>query len=69
MANYGRASSDRRYPSKADIQRVVAAATASGLRVGSIEVAADGTIRLSESQGDTRKLMSDFDRLDAEGRL
>lgn len=59
---------NRTYPRKSEIERTVAAAKACGIDVSSVEVARDGTIKVSEARTD-RPPSNEFDRLDAQGRL
>lgn len=61
--------SARAYPRKVEIVRAVAAAKACGVDVASVEVAPDGTIKVSEARGAVNQPLSDFDRWDAAGRL
>lgn len=59
-----------RYPRRAEIERVVAAARASGLEIGAVRVGPDGTICVSET--DLHSSLSpstEFDRWEADGRL
>ena len=46
----------------------MAAAKACGIDVSSVEVAPDGTIKVSETRADN-PAFNEFDRLDAQGRL
>lgn len=59
----------RNYPRTSEIQRAVAAAQACGVNVASVEVAPDGTIRVSEAAEHQSQHLSEFDRWDAAGRL
>jgi len=59
----------RGYPRKIEIERTVAAAKACGVDVASVEVAPDGTIRVSETRAASHQQLSEFDRWDAAGRL
>ena len=59
----------RVYPRKAEIERTVAAAKSCGVDVTAIEVSRDGTIRVSDDRRASSTASSEFDRLDAEGRL
>jgi hypothetical protein len=54
--------STSRYPRKAEIERTVAAAKASGLDVAGIEVTPDGTIRVLEARAMAAPVVTDFDR-------
>jgi hypothetical protein len=59
----------QRYPRKLEIERVVSAARASGVDVAEVEVGPDGTIRVIEARSMSPAPASEFDRLEAEGRL
>ena len=59
----------RSYPRKAEITRAVEAAKACGVPIDSIEVSPNGTIKISRGARTTNRQDSEFDRLDAEGRL
>jgi hypothetical protein len=65
----GNFSLRRTYPRKIEIERAVAAAKACGVDVASVEVAPDGTIKVSEARGAVSQSLSEFDRWDAAGRL
>lgn len=58
-----------RYPRKVDIERVVSAVRASGVDVGEVEVAPDGTIKVVEARGCSTQPESEFERWEASGRL
>ena len=58
-----------RYPRKVEIERVVSAIRASGVDVGEVEVAPDGTIKVIEARNCSRGSETDFDRWEAWGRL
>lgn len=58
-----------RYPSKAAIDKTIAAARAAGLDIAGIEVGRDGTIRLVEARAIPKKNMDEFERLEAQGLL
>lgn len=60
---------NRSYPRKAEIERTVAAAKACGVKVASIEVAPDGSIKVSEAKAAAAQPPSEFDRWDGAGRL
>jgi hypothetical protein len=62
-------SNEQRYPRKLEIERVVSAIRASGVDVGGVEVAPDGTIKVTEARSCSSKPQSEFDRWEAEGRL
>lgn len=51
-----------RYPRKAEIERVVAAARACGLDVSGFEVSPDGTIRIMEAREMPDTPKSDFEK-------
>ncbi|MBX9859351.1 MAG: hypothetical protein K2Y20_07135 [Sphingomonas sp.] len=57
------------YPSAAELQRVIAAARASGLDVASIAVSREGEIRLSEARAQREPWRDDFERLEAAGLI
>lgn len=62
----------RRYPRKADVARAVQAARHNGITVRSLELRADGTIRLSDAADAERRAegdRSEFDIWNEEGRL
>jgi len=58
-----------RYPSKAAIDRTIAAARGAGLDIAGIEVGPDGSIRLVEARAVPKKNMDEFERLEAQGLL
>ena len=58
-----------RYPSKAAIDKTIAAARAAGLDIAGIEVGRDGTIRLFEARAIPKNNMAEFERLEAQGLL
>jgi len=58
-----------RYPRKVEIERVVSAIRASGVDVGEVEVAPDGTIKVIEARSCSRQPETEFDRWEASGRL
>lgn len=51
-----------RYPSKAAIERAVAAAKACGLDVAGLEVSPDGCIKIMEARAVPNKPANDFER-------
>lgn len=59
----------RSYPRKADISRAVEAARANGIRVSSVTVNPDGSIKLSAVEDSAGRNETLFDALDKEGRL
>jgi hypothetical protein len=58
-----------KYPRKGEIERVVKAIRASGVDVGGVEVAPDGTIKVTEARNCSPRPESEFDRWEASGRL
>jgi len=59
-----------RYPRRAEIERVVAAVRASGVEIGAVSVAPDGTICVSETDlHSSSSSLTEFDRWEAGGRL
>jgi hypothetical protein len=60
---------NQRYPRKVEIERIVSAVRASGVDVAEVHVCPDGTVRVTEARGASHLPESDFDRLEAEGRL
>lgn len=59
----------RSYPRKADISRAVEAARANGIRVSSVTVNPDGSIKLSAVDDAPAQSETLFDAWDKEGRL
>jgi len=51
-----------RYPRKAQIERLVAAAKACGIDVAGFEVSPDGTVRILEARAVAPPPATDFDR-------
>lgn len=58
-----------RYPRRAEITRLVQAARATGVNVGSIDVRPDGSIRINTDSGAIERPDTEFDRWDKAGRL
>ena len=58
-----------RYPRKVEIERVVTAIRASGVDVGEVEVAPDGTIKVIDARSCSPQPQSEFDQWEASGRL
>ena len=59
----------RRYPPKAVIDRAVEAVRANGIRVASVTLNPDGSIKLSASDDRHDQTTTLFDALEKEGRL
>ena len=59
----------RAYPRRAEINRAVTAARDVGIAVNGVEVAPDGTIRITSGRPEADRNSNEFDRWDAAGRL
>jgi hypothetical protein len=59
----------RTYPTKGEVSRAVEATRASGMRVETLEVRRDGTIRVGPADAPSPAENSEFDRWDAAGKL
>ena len=58
-----------RYARKNDVTRSIEAARTAGVTISAVELGADGTIRLVTDRFDANGQLSEFDRLDALGKL
>jgi hypothetical protein len=59
----------RAYPRRADISRAVEAVRSNGIRVASVTVGPDGSIKLSSVDDAADRKDTLFDELEKEGRL
>lgn len=58
-----------RYARKNDVTRSIEAARTAGVAISAVELGADGTIRLVTDRLDANGQLSEFDRLEALGKL
>lgn len=61
--------STTRYAKKAEIVRTLLAIRSTGMVLGSVEIAPDGTIRVSSDANPNQQADNDFDRWEASGLL
>lgn len=59
----------RHYARRSEIARAVSAARANGVMVAGLELAPDGTIRISSIAASDKTTSNEFDHWDAAGRL
>lgn len=58
-----------RYAKKVDVTRSIEAARTAGVPIAAVELSRDGTIRILANSPDAVRQISEFDRLDALGKL